>query len=72
MRALKAALMLLPVIFSSCFLLPREEELLAPPVMEAPEISYRTVAVKRATIEDNVRVTGYFVYADQHSVSSCV
>ena len=37
--------------------------------MAAPEITYRTVPVKRATIEDNVRVTGYFVYAEQHSVS---
>lgn len=64
-----AAFLLLPVLYSGCFLLPREEELLAPPVMEAPEITYRTVAVKRATIEDNVRVTGYFVYADQHSIS---
>ncbi len=69
MRLLKTSFLLLTVILSGCFLLPREEALLAPPVMAAPEITYRTVGVKRATIEDSVRVTGYFVYADQYSVS---
>ena len=69
MRLLKKAIPLLSIFLSGCFLLPREEALLAPPVMAAPEITYRTVAVKRATIEDSVRVTGYFVYAEQHSVS---
>ena len=54
---------------AGCFLLPKEEELLAPPIMEAPEISYRTVAVKKGAVENSVRVTGYFVYAEQHSVS---
>ncbi|MBT3271854.1 MAG: efflux RND transporter periplasmic adaptor subunit, partial [Spirochaetales bacterium] len=57
------------ILLSGCFLLPREEELLAPPIMEAPEISYRTVLVKRGDVEDAVRVTGYFVYAEQYSVS---
>ena len=68
-KVLIAALLSVPFIFTGCFLLPKEEELLAPPVMAAPEITYRTVPVKRGTIEDNVRVTGYFVYAEQHSVS---
>ena len=65
----RSALLLIPLIFASCFLLPREEDLLAPPIMQAPEITYRTVPVKRGDIEDSVRVTGYFVYAEQHSVS---
>lgn len=56
-------------LFGGCFLLPKEEELLAPPIMEAPEITYRTVAVKKGSVENSVRVTGYFVYAEQYSVS---
>ncbi len=36
--------------------------------MEPPEISYRTIPVVRKDIEDSVRVTGYFVYAEQRSV----
>ncbi len=63
------AVLLLSFLLSGCFLFPREERLLAPPVMETPEIKYRTIPVKRGTIEDSVRVTGYFVYAQQHSVS---
>ena len=65
------ALLLVSVLFvaSGCFLLPKEEEILAPPIMEPPEITYKTYPVKRGTIEDSIRVTGYFVYAEQHSVS---
>ena len=68
-KLLMTAVILSIFLFTGCFLLPKEEELLAPPIMEAPEISYRTVAVKRGTVENSIRVTGYFVYAEQHSVS---
>lgn len=56
------------MLLGGCFLLPKEEEILAPPIMEPPEISYKTIGVVRKDIEDAVRVTGYFVYAEQESV----
>lgn len=55
-------------LLGGCFLLPREEEILAPPIMEPPEITYKTIPVVRKDIERSVRVTGYFVYAEQKSV----
>lgn len=56
-------------LLSGCFLLPKEEALLAPPIMEPPEITYRTTAVRRGEIEDSIRITGYFVYAEQYGLS---
>jgi membrane fusion protein, macrolide-specific efflux system len=58
----------LAVLLGGCFLLPKEEEILAPPIMEPPEIAYKTIAVVRKDIEDAIRVSGYFVYAEQESV----
>lgn len=52
-------------LLGSCFLLPKEEETLAPPLMKPPEISYKTFQVKRSTIIDKVTSVGYFVYTDQ-------
>ena len=37
--------------------------------MEPPEISYRTIPVRRDTIQNMIRGTGYFVYAEQHSIA---
>lgn len=48
---------------ASCFLVPEEEELLAPPLAEPPQITYRTQEVERGTIVESVRVFGYFVPA---------
>ncbi len=62
------AVALLLSTLTGCFLLPKEEAILAPPIMEPPEITYKTIAVTRKDIEDSVRVTGYFVYARQKSV----
>lgn len=61
-------LLILIVALGGCFLLPREEEILAPPIMQPPEISYKTIPVVKKTIENSVRVTAYFVYAEQKSV----
>ena len=62
-------LFLFSFILQGCFLLPKEEKLLAPPLMETPEISYKTTPVKRGTLEKSIRVAGYFVYGKQVSVS---
>jgi RND family efflux transporter MFP subunit len=45
--------------------LPKEEEVLAPPLIQPQEISYRTLDVKRGEIVDRLSVIGYFVYVDQ-------
>lgn len=44
-----------------CFLLPREEEILEPPLVEPPQIKYQTMTVERGTIEDAFTVVGTFV-----------
>ena len=54
-----------PMILSSCFLLPREEEILAPPLAEPPTIRYRTEAVSRGSLQDTIRAFGTFVSASQ-------
>ena len=46
---------------SGCFLLPREEEILEPPLIEPPQIQYQTMTVQRGTIEDAFTVVGTFV-----------
>ncbi len=52
-------------LWSGCFLLPQEEEILAPPLVEPPEISYRTMVVELDTIERRVVVGGAIVYPTQ-------
>lgn len=42
--------------------------MLAPPLMEPPEITYEWYEAKRATIVDDFRVSGNFVYAKQENV----
>ena len=53
------------LVLSSCFLLPQEDEILAPPLAEPPEISYQTEPVSRATIQDTIRAFGTFVSGEQ-------
>ena len=57
------------MFFCSCFLLPREEEELAPPLAEPPQITFRTFTVARGTIENSIRVFGTFTYANQSDLS---
>lgn len=65
--ALLAATALLAAALTGagCFLLPQEEEILAPPLVEPPPITYRTVTVERDTIERRVVVGGAIVYPTQ-------
>lgn len=46
---------------SGCYLFPKEEEVLAPPLIEPPEITYETMTVKRGTIEKKIMGSGSFV-----------
>jgi len=51
----------LPLLAGSCYLFPREEKILAPPLIEAPEISYEVKEVERKTIEKTVMGSGTMV-----------
>ncbi len=68
-RFIRRSLRLVPVfaalLLSSCFLLPQEEEILAPPLAEPPQISYRTEAVSRGSLQDTIRAFGSFVSGSQ-------
>jgi len=57
--------LVLPFVLSSCFLLPREQEILAPPLAEPPTIRYRTEPVSRGSLQDTIRAFGTFVSASQ-------
>ena len=56
------------VALGGCFLLPQEEEILAPPLLATPEISYRVITAEPGVIEDRVTVGGVFIYPSQHSL----
>jgi macrolide-specific efflux system membrane fusion protein len=56
------------LLLAGCFLFPKEEEKLAPPLMEPPKITYETFAVKRATIVDDFRVNANFRYTQEESL----
>jgi multidrug efflux pump subunit AcrA (membrane-fusion protein) len=56
------------LLLASCFLLPKEDEILAPPLMEPPEIQYNLIEAKRATIENKVVASGHFIFAENHSL----
>ena len=64
----KVFLLLTFFLFSGCFLLPKEEEILAPPLMKTPEISYTVIEPYRGNIENTLSVTGNYVTRDQISV----
>jgi len=48
-------------MLSACSLFPVEEEVLAPPLVEPEEITYRTVEATIGYIEDSIKKTAYFV-----------
>ena len=61
-------LILLSVVLTGCFLLPKEEQALEPPLIEPPAPTYRTVEVVRGPIEHEVIVTGTYEFTTQYSV----
>ena len=46
---------------AGCYLFPREEKVLAPPLMVTPEVAYSTVEAKKKMIESKTIVSGSFV-----------
>ncbi len=70
MKASRSALLaLVSAMLAGCFLFPREEEKLAPPLMEPPQISYETYEAVRGTIVDDFTVSAVFAYTQQQSLS---
>ena len=53
---------------AGCFLLPQEEQILAPPLLATPEIEYRVITATPGVIEDRVTVGGVFIYPSQFSL----
>jgi macrolide-specific efflux system membrane fusion protein len=50
---------------NGCFLLPKEERILAPPLVVPPPVAYRTLTADLDTLERRVTVGGTFVYRTQ-------
>ncbi len=67
----RAAVGVLAVLisFSGCFFLPREQEMLPPPLVEPQQAQYRSVEVQRGDIERSVRVVGNLVSTRQSQLS---
>lgn len=69
-RALSAALALtLCLSLTGCFMLPQEEAVLAPPLIEPEEATYETVQVALGDMQLIEQVTGYFTSTVRERVS---
>jgi membrane fusion protein, macrolide-specific efflux system len=44
--------------FSGCYFFPDEEEVLAPPLIQTPQITFNTIDVKKGNIEKKISATG--------------
>jgi membrane fusion protein, macrolide-specific efflux system len=60
--------LLLICLLSGCFILPKEEDLLAPPLLESPQITYEVFEARRGEIINDLEVNGTFVYARRESI----
>jgi macrolide-specific efflux system membrane fusion protein len=49
------------LMLTGCSFFPKEEEVLAPPLVQPEEITYDTIEVKKSNIEKKITGTGYFV-----------
>ncbi|NCC49131.1 MAG: efflux RND transporter periplasmic adaptor subunit [Clostridia bacterium] len=57
------------LLLTGCQFLPREEEPLAPPLMQPATIEYRTRPVERGDLIEQVRMSGAFVPETQQALS---
>lgn len=51
------------ISMTGCYFFPKEEEVLAPPLIETPKISFTTMDVKSGNIERKISVNGTFTSA---------
>lgn len=69
-RKLKGVMILCSVFtLSGCSLLPREEQTLAPPLVEPAKVQYKTVKVKRDSVIKRVKGTAEFAAVDKKELS---
>lgn len=54
--------------FSSCSLLPKEQAVMAPPLVNAPSVTYNTVAAKKGSIVNTLTGSGNFVAVSQQDM----
>ena len=54
---------------AGCSLFPREEQMLSPPLLQTPQITYDQVTVKKGTIENDATGTGNLVSVSQEDYS---
>jgi len=59
---------IISIVLSSCYLFPREEQILAPPLIEPAEITYSVIEVERGDIERKLTSYGSFVSVEQSNV----
>lgn len=52
-------------LLTSCFFLPKEEEVLAPPLKEPPKVSYDILEIKKSVFERVTKGMGYLVSTEQ-------
>ncbi len=64
-----AAVCLACIVSSGCYLLPDEEEVLAPPTVKASSVSYTTVTAKKKDLEKKIVATGTVTAERQYSLS---
>jgi multidrug efflux pump subunit AcrA (membrane-fusion protein) len=50
---------------AGCYLFPKEEKVLAPPLISQPEVAYSTVKAEKGTIESSTAVSADFVSVSQ-------
>lgn len=64
-----AALVLMTFSLSGCYLLPREEDILAPPLIEPAVVEYATQVIEKSDIQQIVKATGKFKSVDEEVLS---
>jgi macrolide-specific efflux system membrane fusion protein len=63
--------MILLTIFlcSGCAIIPREDDTVAPPLKEPPQVTYESKEIKKATIERKIQCSGHFISISQKDLS---
>ena len=57
------------LVLAGCGLFPKEEKVLAPPLLTPPEVVYDTMEVKRGSIENRITVLASFTPVEQQMLS---
>jgi membrane fusion protein, macrolide-specific efflux system len=67
-RTLRNSFLVVTLLVTGCFLFPKEEEKLAPPLMAPPKVTYETYEAKRTSIVSDFRINGVFTYTKQENL----